>query len=387
VTERATAGLRRLLTSRWFLPAAALALAALGLLELLLRPGMTDSPLAPVVVVLLCAPVAAARRHPVEAACAEGLVMLLSPSFEGGFPDSTLMAMVALAYSCGAYASRRAGALAVAGLLLASEIGVGFSEDSVVPFILATLAPVWVGRQVRHRRELVSDLAERNRELEAEQDAFARLSVRRERARIARELHDIVAHHLAVIVVQAGAGRMAPGQDNGAAEERFRSIGQAGGHALAEMARLVDILHADNGDAGPGGKLQLLLDQAGAGGLDLHVAPLPLDVRLPAEVEDAAYRVVQEGLTNAMKHAPGAAVHVRLAVRVGTLKVEVRNERHAAPSALAATGSGLGLTGMRERVESLGGDFEAGPETGGGWSLCARLPMSAGVPPALHLEA
>ena len=107
MAERATVRLRRLLASRWLFPAAALALAALGLLELLVRSGMTDSGLAPIVVLLLCAPVAVARWRPLEAACAEGLVFLLGPSFEGGFPDSTLMAQVAVAYSCGAHASRR----------------------------------------------------------------------------------------------------------------------------------------------------------------------------------------------------------------------------------------------------------------------------------------
>jgi signal transduction histidine kinase len=102
-------------------------------------------------------------------------------------------------------------------------------------------------------------------------------------------------------------------------------------------------------------------------------------VRLPQEVEDAAFRVVQEGLTNAMKHAPGAAVSVRLAARDGELAVEVRDSGAGDASALSASGAGLGLTGMRERVESLGGSLDAGAEEAGGWRLTARLPTSVGV--------
>jgi hypothetical protein len=132
----------------------------------------------------------------------------------------------------------------------------------------------------------------------------------------------------------------------------------------------------------------VLLDEAGAGGVEVGFTPPPAGVRLPREVEDGAYRVVQEGLTNAMKHAPGAAVQVRLAARGEELEVEVRDSGSASSSPLARSGAGLGLEGMRERVESLGGSLEPGPLPGCGWSLSARLPVTprAAVPPAVYAE-
>jgi signal transduction histidine kinase len=283
----------------------------------------------------------------------------------------------AVAFSCGAHASRRGGLAAVAALAVCQQLAVGFSEFPNFEVYFATLGPWWVGVQVRRRRRLVSELAERTAQLEAEQDAFARLSVRRERARIARELHDIVAHHLAVIVVQAGAGRMAPATHGEGAAGRLRSIREAGDQALAEMSRLVDIIHADDGGSERGrDRLRALIDQVTAGGVDLEVAPLPPGVELPAEVEQDALRVVREGLTNAMKHAPGSRVHVRLALAGDALEVEVRDHGGGAPSSLAATGSRLGLTGMRERIESLGGSLDAGPDDAHGWRLRARLPTA-----------
>jgi signal transduction histidine kinase len=200
--------------------------------------------------------------------------------------------------------------------------------------------------------------------------------VRRERARIARELHDIVAHHLAVIVVQAGAGRLAGPENGESAAARFATIRQSDDQALAEMSRPVDIIHADSGATGHGqDRLRTLFERAEAGGLHLEVSPLPADIRLPPELEEEALRVVREGLTNAIKHAPGARVQVRLASTGDWLEIEVRDHGGGAPSRLAESGSGLGLTGMRERVEALGGDLEAGPY-GGGWRLHARLPAT-----------
>jgi signal transduction histidine kinase len=229
---------------------------------------------------------------------------------------------------------------------------------------------------------LVGKLAERAGQLEAEQDEFTRLAVRRERVRIARDLHDIVGHHLTVMVIQAGAGRMASGSHVDGAAQRFESIRQSGRHVLADMARLMDILDTDSRDTPPGGRLQLLLDEARAGGLDLHVSPVPRCMELPPAVADAAYRAVQEGLTNAIKHAPGARIYVRLSLRDDHLEVRVRDAGHTAPSTLAATGSGFGLSGMRARIESLGGCLDAGPEPSGGWCLYAQLPLAARHPRA-----
>jgi signal transduction histidine kinase len=377
VAERSALG--AIAASRWLDPALAVTLTAVCLGELFTRPGMTDSPLAAVVVILVGGSVAVRRTHPVPAVSGDAALLLASAGFEGEFPPSTGAAVVfILSYSCGAHAALRPGLLAVAALLVSMQVAMGFAHFPDVEIGLFTLAPWWVGRQVRLRRGLVTQLGERTRELEAEQDAFARLSVRRERARIARELHDIVAHHLAVIVVQAGAGRLAGPNNGNEHAARFASIRQSGDQALTEMARLVDIIHADNGaaDHGPD-RLRTLFEQARAGGLTLDLTPLPADIELPPTVEEDAFRVVREALTNAMKHAPGARVHVRLALSDGSLEIDVRDHGGRAPSGLAQTGSGLGLTGMRERIQSLGGGLDAGPDDAGGWHLHARLPTSS----------
>jgi signal transduction histidine kinase len=253
--------------------------------------------------------------------------------------------------------------VAMAALLTALTIG----DASIVPAALVTAAPWAAGAVLRSRRALVTALAARNRELEAEQAALAELAVRRERTRIARELHDIVAHHLAVMVIQAGAGRLGAAD----AERRLAGIRDAGTEALAELDHLVELLQAD--DARPR-DVDALLAQARAAGVELDYTPLPAGVDVAPEVRDGAYRVVQEGLTNAMKHAAGSAVRVRLGVRAQELEVEVRDDGPVAHSPLAASGARLGLTGMRERVEALGGDLEAGPANGG-WRLHARLPL------------
>jgi signal transduction histidine kinase len=283
--------------------------------------------------------------------------------------EVVLLALVPflLSYLCGVRLSLRWSALAVGALGVLLQLAAGFEDFPNFEILFLTLAPWWVGRQVRVRRLLVRELTARTNELEAEQDGFARLSVRRERARIARELHDIVAHHLAVIVVQAGAGRLA--SNNGdVGLERLSSIRESGRQALAEMSRLVDIIQADSGSPQDGrDALRALLDQAHAGGLDLEVSPLP------DEVPQAAVSVVREGLTNAIKHAPGARVRVRLSRAQDGLEVEVRDDGGDPPSGLARTGSGMGLTGMRERLESLGGTLEAGPSENG-WRLRARVP-------------
>ena len=173
------------------------------------------------------------------------------------------------------------------------------------------------------------------------------------------------------MVIQAGAGRLdAP---DGAA--RFAGIREAGTEALAELDRLVELLRTDG--AGRPRDLERLSSQARATGLRLEYTPLPADVHVTPEVEDAAYRVVQEGLTNAMKHAAGSDVAVRVGAGAAELEVEVSDRGAVAPSPLAASGAGLGLAGMRERVAALGGAVDAGPRDGA--RLARARPRPAGV--------
>jgi signal transduction histidine kinase len=366
--------------SRWFDLALAVTFALLSAVELLTRHDAGNTALAAVLVALSCLTLVVRRSHPVVAVAvaAAALLGVAGTDLKGDFPPvGAAPVMFILAYSCGAHAPFRLGLAAIVGLIAAMQVSVGFADFPNVEILFITIPPWWVGWEVGRRRRLVSELDERTSELEAEEETFVALSVRRERARIAGELHDIVAHHLAVIVVQAGAGRMALTADGTAPAERFASIRQSGDQALAEMSRLVDIIHADS-DAGRDGadRLRALMEHAQAAGLDVDVTPLPDRLRLPAEIEDDALRVVQEGLTNAMKHAPGARVSVRLALSGDSLEIEVRDRGGSTTSGLAHTGAGLGLSGMRERIESLGGSLEAGPCPEGGWRVDARLPVT-----------
>ena len=273
------------------------------------------------------------------------------------------LAVAALAYTCGRYAGLRRGGAGALGLFAVLAVG-----GDVVPALLCTVAPWAVGRVVRAHDTLVETLRGRTAELEAEQESLARLAVAHERARVARELHDIVAHHLAVVVVQAGAGRVAP--DPREDPERMARIDRSAEEALSEMSRLAGLLEPDGGM-----RLHSLIADAEATGLKLQAEGVS-DV--PPEFDDVAYRVVQEGLTNAIKHAPGSEVSLRLALAGGVLEIELRDRRGAAPGMLAGSGSGLGLQGLRERVELLGGNLQTGPADPGGWRLYAQIPTSQG---------
>jgi signal transduction histidine kinase len=283
-----------------------------------------------------------------------------------------LVAVAAVSYAYGAFASRLAGAVATLLLLLALA---SLSPDALVPATLCTVGPWFAGRAVRRRGALVVALAERTRELEAEEAERARLAVRHERARVARELHDVAAHELAVVVVQAGAGRLDPPAP-GLAAERLAAIHEAAARALAEMAQLDELVAAGDRDAvlgGPvaAGDLDAVLDQARAAGLDVRAT-------LPADIPPIARQVVREALTNALKHAPGAAVEVLVARDGDDLRIDVRDGGARSPGSLAASGAGFGLRGLRERVEAAGGTLQAGPQ-GGGWTVAARLPYPSGV--------
>jgi signal transduction histidine kinase len=222
---------------------------------------------------------------------------------------------------------------------------------------------------------LVEQLAQRTRELQSAEDALAALTVEHERARVARELHDIVAHHLAVVVLHAGAGRLAATVQPERAAARLDAIRTSAEEAIEELGRLVGLAELDH----RGDRLPALLDDARSAGLEVTAETPGLDVLLPARVAEDTYRIVREGLTNALKHAPGSAVHVTVRVVADAVRIEIHDSdarRTAARPALSATGSGLGLLGMRERVTAAGGALAAGPDGDGGWSLEASLPIS-----------
>jgi signal transduction histidine kinase len=358
--------------------AIAAALYATCVAELIASSGTTKAPLAVVEAAILCAPLLMMRSRPVAAVLVAAAAAVIGPVVDGSPDFAGQLVACSLTYVCGLRAAARTGAVAVGMLIGATQVSMGFSEFPNVEILFSTVGPYWLGHQVRLRNSLVAQLGERTRELHDEHDAFARLSVRHERARIARELHDIVAHHLAVIVVQAGAGRMVSLAPSQRTPERFATIREAGAHALVEMARLVDILQSDDASTpGTASRWRLLTEEASAGGVEVCFNWSAPDLRLPADVERDAYLIVREALTNAIKHAPGAHVRVDLEADQGELEIEVRDDGPRDPMPLAHTGSRLGLIGMHERIDAAGGTLEAGPDPAGGWRLRATLPIAS----------
>jgi signal transduction histidine kinase len=235
---------------------------------------------------------------------------------------------------------------------------------------------------MRERAEQVKAAEVRAAQAERERDAATRIAVAEERARIARELHDIVAHAVSVMVLQVGAVRHRLPQRLAAERDVLSGVEQAGRAALAEMRRLLGAMRHDGQDLAltpqPGlDSLDSLLAEVGHAGLPvrLHVDGNPLPV--PRAIDLSAYRIIQEGLTNALKHAQ--AGHADVTVRYGSneLQIEVRDDGRGATT---SDGLGHGLVGIRERVKIYGGEMTAGTANGGGFILRTRLPLSGERP-------
>ena len=250
----------------------------------------------------------------------------------------------------------------------------GFGGGSAVFFTVVMLVVMLLVRRVLGDRERRVALAERERDLAAREAVVA------ERARIARELHDVVAHSVSVMVVQAQAGPRLLAEPN-RVRETFHSVEATGKEALVELRRLLGVLRGGEGHAAtapqPGlGSLETLLGQVREAGLrvDLRVEGEP--VPLPAGVDLSAYRIVQEALTNTLKHAGRAEAEV--IVRYDAAAVEVEILDNGVGPHTRANGGGHGLVGMRERVALYGGLLEAGSRNGHGFTVRARLPLAVG---------
>jgi signal transduction histidine kinase len=230
---------------------------------------------------------------------------------------------------------------------------------------------------LRARRRLHAELEDRALALTYEREQRQRLAVSAERARIARELHDVAAHSLSVMVVQAGAARSVLGTAPDAAAEALGAITTTGRQTIADMARLLGFLETDDmRNLGGVSRIGDLVSQARQAGLPVEVKITGPVRRLPSDVDLAAYRIVQEGLTNALKHAGGARTRVLVAYEDEVVRIEVRDDGQARIShPLASSGSGQGLQGMRERVAMAGGELTAGRLPDGGWAVSARLPL------------
>jgi len=327
------------------------------------------------------------RAHPQLAAVAGAVVFAASALgsltvIPNGLGNLAAVPVFLLGYSLGTAADQRRSVAALILLLIGLQIGNGLTFNPI--FFVLTIGPWAIGLVVRSRRRLTEQLAQRGRELEAERALFAAEAVRYERARIARELHDIVAHCVSVMVIQAGAGQRLTAVDPSLAAEAFDSIGEVAQQAEAEIARLLDLLDAAGEQPGTDGVRLIgeLVTRAAAAGLAVSCRFSGSADGLGVAASDAAYRVVQESLTNALRHAPGAPVDIVVGDDVGLggdddggVAIEVRNGPAVGPpSGLERSGTGRGLAGMRERVAACGGRLEAGPADAGGWRVLARLP-------------
>lgn len=299
-----------------------------------------------------------------------------------------MAALLVMMYRLGTQGSQRLAGLMIAGLVIAFGV-IALANPGgtrVVTVLLAALVPAaaWAGTAWRAR----SEAAERKATREVIAGAWHEHTARGERARIARELHDVVAHHISMIAVQAETARLATPGMPAAGVQRLSSIGDLARGALTEMRRLLGVLREDPG-AEPAGRqpqpglreLNDLLDEA----RDAASSGTRLIVRgaitaLDPGAELAAYRVIQEALTNSRRHAPGAATDVELHYTEGELRVLVRDNGPGPPADPPVAGHGL--LGMRERVAAVGGRFRAGESASGGFLVEATLPAADAVPPA-----
>jgi signal transduction histidine kinase len=338
--------------------------------------------------VSVCAAIALRRRHGLTAATAIAAVCLITRlvgqlavvnnGTVGAIASGVaIVAVFLVSYSLGEGVEFWPGLVGAALLVFAVNV----ADTAFNPFTsVVALGPWFAGRVVASRRKLNEQLQLRSDELEAERELFARESVRYERARIARELHDIVAHCVSVMVIQANAGQRLLAEDPGRAIAALESISEAARQADEEVGRLVDLLGAATpvGDVAGLSLVQQLVAQVAATGITITCRFEGSFDALPLVTSEVAFRVVQEGITNALKHAPGAALEIVIQHLAGCLSVEVMNDAAIAEGAgLDTAGGGHGLRGMRERVAACHGELCAGPRAGGGWRIRVALSTTA----------
>jgi signal transduction histidine kinase len=247
------------------------------------------------------------------------------------------------------------------------------SPDSIA------LGAIWLcGLYISTRRKYTLSLEERARRLERERDAQAEVAAAAERARIAREMHDVIAHSISVMVIQADGASYAIDTDAARAKRAMRAIGDTGRSALTEMRRMLGVLREGDGKAAlapqPGvDELPHLVEQIRSTGLPVELTIDGAQVPLPGGMELALYRIAQEALTNVMKHAgPSATAWVELHYGDGAVELRIRDDGRGATF---SDGRGHGLVSMRERVAVYGGEVTAAPARGGGFEVVARMPV------------
>ncbi len=331
------------------------------------------------------------RTRPIEVLLALIALAIVGESLFVGPPDSLVQVLLLLTvtYSVGAHAGGRRG---VVGLAL-GVAGVGLvaflydDNDLFFPIIFFVITPWLVGRVLRNTMLAARQLAERVELAEHAREDDERRAVMAERNRVARELHDVLAHNLSVVVVQAGAARRIVARDPERAAEVAALIELTGREALAELRHLFGPLRRDDPERDgerPGlNDVERLAARVRHAGLEVDLRVEGEPVGLPAGVDLTAYRLVQEALTNALKHAGADQARVTLSYEPNELAITVEDDGEGlGPERLSALGGGHGLVGMEERVALYGGLLQAGRRDGGGFAVRARLPTRPLVPGA-----
>jgi signal transduction histidine kinase len=338
-------------------------------------------------VLLHTLPLAARRRFPgtVLAICvASGLAIAAL-----GLPPIVLgLAILVAVYSVAAYGDRwvaLAGLAAAAVGSVAVQLTPGrFQAPTVVSNGLIIGAAWLLGHFVGVRRRYITRLEERTAELERARAELARRAVAEERLRLARELHDVVAHSISMIAVQSGVGAHVADTHPEEAAKALGAIEATSRAALTELRRLLGVLRQDSEPQGslspvPGlADLDSLLAEVAKAGLAVKLQVHGTRASLPAGVDMSAYRIVQEALTNVVKHAGPARAQVVVGYHDRDVTVEILDDGRGAATSTGEgrAGTGHGLIGMRERVAAFGGDLEAGPGPDGGFRVAARLPLA-----------
>jgi signal transduction histidine kinase len=338
----------------------------------------------------VCLPLLVRRRQPVAALAG---VLVVQAVWVGAYyhgshqpPFEPFAAGVVACFALGLHAGPRGlrTGLAVFALLVAASAVVlaagGSTVGNALPVLIWWAAAIGIGRGLRERQALVELLRERSARLERDRERDMTDAALEERARIARELHDVIAHAVSLMVVQASAERRLLGPAQQRTADTFETIEGAGREALGELRRLLGVLRARGPERlapQPGLEaLPELLDEGRRGGHQIRFAVEGDPVRLPAGLDLTAYRIVQEALTNARKHAPGAAVDITLRWQPAELEIKVIDDGPGRPG--SANGAGHGLIGMLERAALYGGSIRAEPATTGGFGVLARLPIEPG---------
>jgi signal transduction histidine kinase len=353
------------------------------------RYGFAFPVLAAVAALLTTVPIAIRRYRPlaVLAVTVTAETLLLIFSRESQVPLGVIVAL----YTVAAYCERRVSMRAAAWVALPITVGVivnnGPHAGRVIPE-LAVFAIAWVvGDNLRTRRAYLAELEARAARLEREREEKAERAVIEERTRIARELHDVIAHNVSVMVVQASAGEEVFDEDPERARESLSAVSSTGRAALAELRRLLGVIRAeDHADREPSYEpqpgieyLDELVGQVRETGLPVELSVIGEPRPLPEGVGLCAYRIVQEALTNTLKHAHASSAQVSVRYVADALELQVIDDGRVS-SPLNGDTDGHGLIGMRERVALFGGTLTASPRPGEGYEVRARLPLEERTP-------